>query len=193
VKVADDLEATLSSISQALEAVGVRWAIGGSLASGVHGEPRLTNDVDIVACLRVEHVAAFRRALGEVFYSDEGVVRRAVAAHDSFNLIDERTILKVDVFVPAPGAMGEGQLDRRVAQPLSEFGPQVFVLGAEDTILQKLRWYELGGRVSERQWTDIVSVIRIKGSFDRDYMRQVAGGADLGDLLERALREGSEE
>jgi hypothetical protein len=73
---------------------------------------------------------------------------------------------------------------------LSGAGSAVFVLGPEDTVLQKLRWYDLGGRISDRQWRDILGVIRLGGELDLSYLREVAESGNLTELLDRALAEG---
>jgi hypothetical protein len=60
----------------------------------------------------------------------------------------------------------------------------------EDTVLAKLEWYRLGGEVSERQWRDVLGVLRARGSqLDLEYMRKWAGELHVGDLLERGLQE----
>lgn len=182
-----ELSATLARVAAAFETVAVPWAIGGSFASTLYGEPRATNDIDVIANLRLPHVTAFATALGLDFYADKEMMREAISGRDSFNVIDERSFLKVDVFVPAPGPLGEGQLVRRRPFALSDAGPNVFVLGPEDTILQKLRWFELTGRSSERQWRDVLSVIRLGGALDLGYAREVAKDANLLELLEAAL------
>jgi hypothetical protein len=184
-----ELREALEHIGKALDGLQIPWAIGGSFASTVHGEPRATNDIDIVANLRGPHTAEFVRTLSGAFYVDEQSIREAIANRDSFNVIDERSFLKVDIFIPAPGPLGEGQLDRRRAYRMSENGPQVFVLGPEDTALQKLRWFELGGRVSDRQWRDILGVIRLGGELDLEYMQRVAETGELTASLDRALAE----
>lgn len=185
----DEQRAALERIGQALDALGVQWAIGGSFASTIYGEPRATNDIDVVANLRAEHVTRFIATLGSDFYADEPMIRDAISARDSFNVIDERSVLKIDVFVPPPGPLGEGQLLRRRTLPLGEAGPSVFVLSPEDTILQKLRWFALGGQVSDRQWRDIVGVARLAPDLDVTYLQDTATAAGLADLLGRALAE----
>jgi hypothetical protein len=190
VSAEQELQRTLEQLSDALEGLSVPWAIGGSFASTVHGEPRATNDIDVVAMLRAAHVTPFVHALGSEFYADELAIQQAVATRDSFNIIDERSFLKIDVFVPASGPLGEGQLARRRTYSLSDTGPTVFVLGPEDTILQKVRWFELGGRASDRQWRDILGVVRLAGELDLDYVREVASSGGLADSIERALAEG---
>ena len=181
-----DIVLTVSAVANALDALEVSWAVGGSVASTLYGEPRATNDIDIVAALRQPHVDALLATLRPAFYADTLTVRAAVMTHDSFNLIDERTFLKVDVFVPPDGPMGRGQLDRRRRRNFGD-ALSICVLGPEDTVLQKLRWFRLGGEVSERQWRDIVAVLRLSQPFDETYLRDTAEAASLGPLLVRAM------
>ncbi len=180
---------TLDRVAEVRDQLGVEWAVGGSLASSVHGEPRSTNDIDIIAKLRPGHARRFTRALGDDFYVVESVVAEAISASRSFNVIDQRTVIKVDVFVPPPGPMGEGKLLRRERAEFDE-DLEFYVLSREDTVLQKLRWYELGGRSSDRQWRDICALLSIRRSeLDLDYLEETAEAAGLAQLLVSALSE----
>jgi len=68
----------------------------------------------------------------------------------------------------------------------------VYVTSPEDVILSKLEWYRMGGEVSDRQWRDILGVLKTRqGELDLDYLRKWAGELKVSDLLERALREAS--
>jgi hypothetical protein len=183
----DELVVTLGSVASVLSQLGVRWAIGGSLASAAHGEPRATNDVDIVANLDLASARSFPVLLGPRFYADANMAVEAVRSHGSFNVIDQNTFVKIDVFVPSAGPMGLGQLDRVQILELLPGLAAVPVLGPEDTVLQKLRWYRVGGEVSDRQWRDIVGVLRHTGAaLDDAYLEAVAKGARLEELLARA-------
>jgi len=182
---------TLDRVAEVLDQLGVEWAIGGSLASSIHAEPRSTNDIDIIAKLRPLHARKFARALGEDFYVVEETVMEAIAEHRSFNVIDQRTVIKVDVFVPPPGPMGEGQLDRREKAEFDE-DLEFPVLGREDIILQKLRWFELGGRSSDRQWRDIRALLEVRVRLDSEYLETTAQAAGLRELLARAIAETNE-
>lgn len=185
----NDLELTLGTIAELFEAIGVDWAIGGSIASTAYGEPRSTNDVDVVAALEHPHVRLIEKRLGGLFYVDAAMISTAITSHESFNLIDGRTFIKVDVFVPERGPMGLGQLDRRRTLAIGH-DRVIKILGPEDIVLQKLRWFELGGRQSERQWRDIVEVLRISGAgMDGSYLNRVAAVAGLTDTLGSALRD----
>jgi hypothetical protein len=187
--IADDVLRTIERLASVLDSLGVRWAIGGSLSSSLHGEPRSTNDIDIIAELQLAHAHGFVTALGEQFYAVEEAVADAIRRHGSFNVIDDETVVKVDVFVPSAGPMGTGQLDRRQRIELTA-ELAVWILGPEDTVLQKLRWYEMGGSMSERQWRDICEVLRVQAAgIDLAYLRGVAKTRGLDSELERALAE----
>ncbi len=181
----EELRAVLAAIGRAFDALGVDWAVGGSLASAAYGEPRATNDVDVIALLDEAQARRLGDLLGETFYWSEEAAVEAVERHDSFNVIDQRSFLKVDVFVPPPGPLGDGQLRRRRTLALME-GIAVPVLAPEDVVLQKLRWYRLGGGVSDRQWRDLVEVLRSHDGLDDAYLDEVAAATDMEALLARA-------
>jgi len=178
-------------VADALEALGVPYAIGGSFASALHGVMRATMDADLVADLRREDVAPFVQALGELFYANAEMMREAIGQHRSFNLIHLDSMFKVDVFVARPRDFDRAQLARRQLHLLSEDPERrAYVASAEDTVLAKLEWHRMGGEVSDRQWRDALGVLKVQGlRLDLAYMRHMAAGLGVKDLLERALEE----
>jgi hypothetical protein len=171
------------------ESMGIRCVVGGSVASSVFGEPRATEDVDLVADLQPRHVIPLLQALGDDFYVEEAAVRRAIERRASFNLIHLPSARKIDVFVPARTVLGERQLQRRRLVPVSE-DSSLYLLSPEDTVLQKLDWYRKGGGVSERQWRDVLGVIKVQADrLDWNDLERTADEARLRDLLERARSE----
>jgi len=177
-----------AAVASALDELGVRYVIAGALASGVVGEPRYTADVDMAVELRETQVDLLIEKLSPRFYVPEGLLRRAVRDRASANLIDNDTGLKVDLFVAGGTPLDADTLNRRVAVTSEGVDAVLFVQSAEDVILHKLRWYRKGGERSDRQWRDVIGVVRLQGDrLDRAYL---AYGADLlgvTDLLERAL------
>jgi hypothetical protein len=179
-------------VARILDTLGVPNTIGGSIASSFAGEPRSTIDIDIVAAITDAHIPALVAALSPAFYVDEDALRRAVRASSSTNLIHMETMLKVDLFVAGGTPLDMQQLARR--QPVDAGdGVIVHVHPPEDILLQKLRWYRMGREVSDRQWRDILGIVRVQGArLDREYLRRNAPLIGVGDLVERALVEGGD-
>ncbi len=183
-----DLLAALEPVLEALRALGVRHYVGGSIASSVHGLPRASVDVDVVAELAPRHVDAFVAALGEAYYVPEARVRDAAARRRSFNVIHLATMVKVDVFVSRDRPFDRRAFER--SRPAATEGAVgIPVSSAEDTVLAKLDWFRRGGEASERQWSDVVGVLRSAAGLDEAHLRQGASELGVTDLLERALDE----
>lgn len=182
-------------VVEALNGLNIPYFVGGSLATAVHGVARATMDVDLVADVRPEHAQSLVRALGPDFYADAEMIRAAVRGRGSFNVIHKPTMFKVDVFIPKGRPFDRSQFARRIAQSLTEDGTdRIYIASPEDNILAKLQWYRLGGEVSDRQWRDVLNVVRIQGArLDRPYLRYWARELDVADLLEEALNQGDAE
>lgn len=185
----DALDATVRVVD-VFERLGVNYLVGGSLASSLHGIPRSTQDVDLVAELRPAHVDAFVAALKDEFYVDATMVNEAIARKSSFNIIFLRTMFKVDVFVPRDSAVARAEMQRRQPVRIADDPPRDLVVASpEDTIAQKLAWYRLGGEISDRQWGDVQGVMRVKaGTLELAYLRATCAALGVADLLDRALR-----
>ena len=186
----NDVLAALSPIARTLKWLGVRYYVGGSLASSVRGLPRTSIDVDLAAELGPEHVTPLVGALTSEFYVSEPRVREAVAARRSFNVIHLATMMKVDVFVSRQRPFERELFDRLTPEFLDTAGTSVPhpVPRAEDVILLKLEWFRAGGEVSDRQWGDVIGVIRVAGAaLDRNYLARWASQLGVSDLIDRAL------
>lgn len=174
-----------------LEDLGIRHLVGGSLASSIHGEPRSTNDIDILADFRDEHVAPFVEAVEEEYYVSGSAVREAIRSGGSFNAIHTSGAVKVDVFIAGSDPFNQERLEQREHLQVAEApAPRVFMDTAEHSVLRKLEWYRRGGETSDRQWGDVVSILRIQGTrLDRTRLDTWAARLEVSDLLERAWME----
>lgn len=188
------LQATLAVVG-ALERTGLEYLIGGSLASSLHGIPRSTQDSDLVVDLPPERVSDLLIELGDDFYADATRARQAATRGTSFNVIHLETMFKVDLFVVGDDPLARSEMERRESHRIGEEQERhAFVASAEDTVLQKLVWYRLGSRVSDRQWRDLIGVLRVQGArLDRAYLQRWADELDLRDLLDEALAEAGQE
>ncbi len=187
----DPLSDTLREITGALNRLGIRYAVGGSLASSARSIWRSTMDVDLVAAFLPAHAEAFVQSLGKDWYADPDTIRDAVKAGRSFNVIHLKNVQKVDVF-PAREQFHRAQLDRATVLPLGEGRIPCAVTTAEDILLAKLRWFLDGGRVSERQWNDILGLIAVHTAMDWTYVDGWAATLGVSDLLRKAREEASE-
>jgi len=178
---------TAIAVASILDGLGVLHTIGGSIAASVAGEPRSTADVDFVAAIREEQIPALVSAFSADFYIDEDSLRRAIRARGTTNLIEHATQVKVDLFVAGGTPLDEQQLNRRQTVHLAD-GRTIRVHPPEDILLQKLRWYREGGESSDRQWRDVVSIVRVQGPrLDREYLQLNAPALGVTDLLSRAF------
>ena len=178
-------------VAHALEQIGVPYAVGGSLASSVHGIMRSTLDVDIEADMKLEHIQPLIAALSKEFYADDEMMKDAVEQHSSFNLIHYETAFKVDIFIRKLRTFDQMQLERRRPSVIAtEPDQSVYVVSPEDIVLAKLEWYRIGGEVSDRQWRDVLGVLKTRaGELDLAYLRKWANELKVSDLIERALNE----
>lgn len=178
---------TLATVVEALDAEAVPYAVTGSIASSVYGEPHMTQDVDLVVLASPARAAAVAARIRPRFYAPEDMVTAAAAANEFANVIDGRTGLKVDLsFVPASGFLAH-VLERRTRCPIGTDGPEFWLVTAEDVILMKLLWRK--DTRSHKQWDNALGVARVKGvRLDWRYMFEQAAGLALTEDLE-ALRD----
>lgn len=161
------------------------------MASSITGEPRSTLDVDVVVALSDARIGPFLDALGDGFYADADALRRAIREKSSANLIHEPSSTKIDLFILGGTPLDAEQMRRR-ERVLVATDPDryLYTYAPEDILLQKLRWYRLGGGVSDRQWRDVQGILRVQaGRLDDERLRRGAKTLDVLDLLDRALGE----
>jgi hypothetical protein len=182
----------LEPIIRALDALGIPYQIVGSVASSAYGIARSTLDVDLTADINESQVHPLVEHLRDAYYIDEDRVRDAAARHSSFNAIHLESMVKIDVFVLKSLLYDRAAFARRRMENLGESGDPrpLFIASPEDVILHKLDWYHQGGRISERQWNDVLGVIKVQHAcLDMEYMHKWAEALDLTDLLLQALHD----
>lgn len=177
-------------IAAVLEKTGLRYVIGGSVATSVYGEPRSTLDLDLMIEADLDAVQRLVAELRSGFYVEEEDAFRAVRDSASFNAIHLASAMKVDFFIAEAGDGTRRQMDRRRAIDIG--GRALWFYAPEDIVIRKLMWFRLGGEQSERQWRDILGVLRMSESaIDREVLLAAARDFDVEDLLGQAMEDAS--
>jgi hypothetical protein len=186
-----DLPVVTLFVLDAFESLKIPYRIGGSLASSAMGVPRASIDADLVADVRNEHADPLAARLQPAFYASPKMIREAIRNRGSFNLLHIASGFKVDVFVVKERPFDRQAFARCTVRPwLGTSDRTVAFSTAEDVILYKLEWYRMGDEASQRQWNDVIGVLRVQGEkLDRGYMQTWAAALKVGDLLQRAIDE----
>jgi hypothetical protein len=184
-------EEVIERLADVLDSLGIRYAIGGSVASALYGTVRFTRDADVSIQASLPLGDRLYELLKEEFYVSREAMREALRSHGSFNIIHLETAFKIDLFIQGVSEF-EGQLlDRRRTLRLSDTSRRdVSVVSPEDIILLKLRWFRETGCTSERQWDDVLGVLQVQGdALDFDYLTEWAEKLGLEELLNRSKAE----
>ena len=173
-------------VAAILNRLDIPYLIGGSVASTLMGEMRATEDVDIVVELTIEKVVPLLQSLQPRFYVSEEAVQDAIRFKRSFNIIDNESLGKVDIFILKDSPFPQSEFQRRRSQLVRQNPDQMLVLPTpEDIILQKLVWYRMTKNESQRQWRDVLGVLKLQGDrLDFDYLQKWGVELSLSDLLE---------
>lgn len=185
----NDLSIGLQQLLAALDRREIPYFVGGSVASGVHGLPRMTQDIDLIVDFSGVDVEELVKEILENFYADLEDANLAVESGRSFNVIHLKTAQKFDLFPLRREPFAALQMQRRQhldLTPLDMPGVEASVASAEDTILAKLIWFRAGGESSEKQWHDLMGVLKVQGPrLDRDYLDGWALQLGVSDLLKK--------
>ncbi len=177
-------------VAAAVESVGGAYFVGGSVASSLQGDPRSTNDIDIVLSLPANQVDMMVTALGPEFEVDRDMLRRALMESASANAFFLPLLTKIDFFGVGRSEFDESEFTRRRAVVVGDAGETLVVKTPEDSVVRKLLWYRDGGGVSEKQWRDIVAILRVRRTqLDTSYMTTWARRLGLSAELARAQNE----
>lgn len=173
-----------------LESLDISYYVCGSVASSLQGEIRYTQDLDLV--IKIEPVKAelLIEAMAGEFYISEVAVEEALSGKtSSFNVIHLETTEKADLFVMGKDEFSQVQMARRRLHVAGE-NQSFYLSSPEDTVLHKLIWFGMTGGESQKQWRDILGVLKLQGeSLDVDYMGEWGEKLDLVRELNRAFGE----
>jgi hypothetical protein len=186
-----DILNALTPVTKAFDQLSIQYYIGGSVASSIYGMARATMDVDIVADIREFHIARLKQLLEEEYYIDEDMIKGAINSSSSFNLIHFETAFKIDIFIYKDEPYQRNAIERKVKDKFDEeLDFEYYFSAPEDIIIAKLQWFLQGNKVSERQWLDIIGVIKVQAqNLEISYLKSWSKKLGLYELLHKAFLE----
>lgn len=187
-----EILSALQPVVNVLDRFLIPYYISGSIASSIYGMARATMDIDIVADVKLNHISLLRHEFETSYYIDEDMIKEAIKNSSSFNLIHLETGVKIDVFILKDIPYHRNALERKIKDTLNDddVKTEFYFSSPEDIIISKLQWYEAGGKVSERQWLDVIGVIKIQGdSLDKNYLQIWARKLGVFELLKNAFND----
>jgi len=178
----------LAFLCDHLEQLGIRYFITGSQATIAYGEPRFTNDIDVVIDLNLANCEQFCAGFPDnEYYLSKPAAREAILQRGMFNIIHPSSGLKIDVIIPDSTSFDEQRLQRGVRLPLATGGTGVFS-SAEDIVVKKMEWHKMGG--GERHLRDIAGILKIRGAaVDRDYITDHARQLGVQDIWQAIVEQ----
>ncbi len=183
--------AVIKKLTDVLDELKIMYAIGGSIASSLYGTVRFTQDADITVKAFRGVVDQLYERLKDKFYLSRDAMAQALDSAGSFNTIHLETSFKIDVFIQGPSEFERQLLVRSRRVRLSNSEEKRFcVVSPEDIVLLKLGWYARSACVSDRQWDDILGVLRVQAeSLDFPYLQEWSKKLGVAELLQQAISE----
>ena len=181
---AHDLRETMERITAILGELRLRFHFTGGIAASFYGDPRFTQDLDLVIKLTVsqpETKILVNRLSTGYFISEQAIID-AIGAEGLFQAVDEASMVKIDFHV---GEKIPGELERTAIREISQ-GLKAPLVSKEDAILSKLLWIQQGSHKSRH---DVIEMLKRDEDLDRDRLRERAATLGLNELLAELERE----
>ena len=170
-----------------LDRLDVPYMVVGSLASAAYGEPRMTQDIDVVVDLKEQQVPGLCKAFSsDDFYVSERAALEAVRRKGQFNIIHSTSGNKIDMLIVPASAWGEAEMSRRQRMRILP-DLEGYCALPEDVILGKMEYYREGG--SEKHLRDITGIMKVSSDMvDRQYVCRWSQQMGLADIWRAILQ-----
>jgi len=172
------LQELLKHLINTFESLSIKYFVTGAMASIFYGEPRFTNDIDVVADIREEHIPGLLKFFSEdEFYLSEDAIRDAIRHKYQFNIIHPSAGLKIDIIIHKEDDFDNSRFKRiKRITPFEEI--EAHFSSPEDVIIMKMKYYKEGE--SAKHIRDILSILKISGNIiDKDYINHWAEKLNL--------------
>jgi len=176
----------LKKLVKALDNCSIPYMLSGSFSSSFYGQPRATQDADIIIATTEEQLIAFVKSLGDDYYVSDDTAREALKNNSMFNVIDIQNSWKADFIIRKDRPFSREEFRRR--RKANIMGLAVWIVSPEDIILSKLEWAKKSE--SGQQFLDALGVATVQyDRLDRDYLYKWAKELRVESSLERLLKQ----
>jgi len=177
----------LEKIITVLEHLRIPYLVTGSVAAMAYGEPRLTNDIDIVAAIPENQIPALTAAFPSAeFYISDAMILEAIRHQSQFNIIHPASGLKVDIMIRKDTPFDASRFRRlRRIHPAETY--EANFAAPEDVIIKKMEYYKAGG--SDKHLRDITGILKISGAdIDQKYIAEWVQRLNLTEIWDAILK-----
>jgi len=172
----------LKDCTERLERLGISYMLTGSMALVHYAMPRTTADIDIVIEITMDDVKKFIEEFEPDYYVPHGRIKDAIFSNRMFNILNQKTLIKVDCVVRKTDEFQRQAFSRkRRVNYAGDF--EVWIISREDLILSKLNWAK--NTRSEMQMRDVANILR--NGYDETYVETWARTLGVEDLLKQCL------
>jgi hypothetical protein len=176
----------LARLGALLAESGVSFMVSVSIASNVHGEPRMTNVIDIVIDPSAKSLQRFINSVPNDWYVSAPAAMQALWARTMFNVIDAQNGWKADLIIRKNRPFSAKEFERR--QIYDVLGNRLPIVTVEDSILSKLEW-SLESQ-SQQQFRDAQRMATVnRTTLDRAYLTEWASQLGVLELLNQLFAE----
>ena len=165
-----EIAAGLKVVIANLETAAIEYMVVGSVAGTIYGEPRLTNDLDLVVSMTGSSPKALLSAFNDddFYLPPQEIITQEIAHSGQINLIHYPSGIKVDLMFRKVSQHALSEFARRQRIEILR-GLLAWVAAPEDIIIAKLRFYREGG--SQKHLVDIRGILA-NTQVDRDYLER---------------------
>lgn len=176
----NDLAQTIKIVNSRLAELNITYHFTGGIISGFYGEPRYTQDIDIVLAISYEQLHRLLETLATDFFINHDSTLREYSQQQIFQAIYIPTAIKVDFHV---GAEVPGEFERSVIKEIFP-GLEIPITTRVDAIISKLIWIKKGSHKSRQ---DVRMMYKAGSEADQLQAQKQAAAMGLSGILEEVL------
>ena len=179
-----DLVFLLKIVKKRLDKAGIPYMVSGGVAVSFWGFPRTTHDIDIVIEAQEKDKNKIIKIFEKDFYISDEAVEEAIKNRFTFNIIDNKSGLKIDFWLLKKDAFGKSEFSRKIKERM--FGEDIFIISPEDLVLCKLMGFE--ETKSGRRLQDAKSILQTS-KVDMKYIKSWAEKQGTIEILNDLLKD----